>query len=52
MIDYIANHFGCNINNKVYDITGDVTDKYNWKYWSFCTDRNLRSQIMSECIYF
>lgn len=52
MIDYVANHFGCEINNKVYDITGDVTHKYTWNYWKDCTDRNLISQIMSQCIYF
>ena len=52
MIDYVANHFGCKIDNKVYDITGDVTFKYTWNYWKDCTDRNLIAQITEHCIYF
>lgn len=52
MIDYVANHFGCKIDNKVYDITGDVTFKYNWDYWRACPDRNLVAQITEHCIYF
>lgn len=52
MIDYIVNHFGCKIDNKVYDITGDVTDKYNWEYWNHCTDDDLQKCIIRDCINF
>lgn len=32
--DTIDNHFGCEILGKVYDITGDVTEKYDWEPWN------------------
>lgn len=30
-MDYVANHFGCKIQERVYDITGDVTEQYKWE---------------------
>lgn len=33
MYDDILNHFGCRIGNHIYDISGDVSDNYNWKEW-------------------
>ena len=52
MIDYIQNHFGCKIEDKVFDITGDVTDKYKWEYWSLCEDPYLKARIIEDCINF
>ena len=54
MYDPIANHFGCRICNRVYDITGDVTDKYNWKVWDrFKKEDDLwTSRIVRDCIDF
>ncbi len=52
VIDYIANHFGCKINDEVYDITGVVTDKYNWELWNECTDTRLKRRIETDCILF
>lgn len=52
--DQVANHFGCRIGNEVYDITGDVTDKYNWESWEVVAkEDNLRtSRIVRDCINF
>lgn len=34
-----ANHFGACIGGRVYDITGDVTDRYQWGAWSAFASR-------------
>lgn len=52
MYDYIENHFGCKINDKVYDVTGDVTFSYDWKYWIDCQDEDLIESINRDCINF
>lgn len=50
--DIIANHFACNIDGRVFDITGDVTDQYDWKDLShisddYCAvDRVVRDSIL------
>ena len=51
--DEVANHFGCLINERVYDITGDVTDKYQWSYWSIYTakDPALYRRLMRDCVF-
>lgn len=35
MYDDVMNHFATKIDDRIYDITGDVTDdpKYNWQPW-------------------
>lgn len=45
-------HFGTKINDKVFDITGDVTDKYTWIPWSSVTDQSRRARIIRDCIMF
>lgn len=52
MYDEVANHFGTKINGCVYDITGDVTFKYEWKPWSDVDDALHRSRIIRDCIMF
>ena len=52
MIDYVVGHFGCRIGEQVFDITGEVTDKYDWNPWSDCTDSALRKRIEEDCIMF
>lgn len=52
MYDYIDNHFGCKIDDRVYDVTGDVTFSYNWKYWKDCQDEDLIESINRDCINF
>lgn len=48
----IENHFGCLINGRVYDVTGDVTDKYDWKEWTkfYHRDELLGARIVRDCI--
>ena len=52
VIDYISNHFAANIDGIIYDITGDVTDNYNWEKWEDCDDVNLIKHITNDCIMF
>lgn len=51
MYDEIENHFGCEINGKVYDITGDVTSQYDWTPWYNIEmrDRLLYNRILRDC---
>lgn len=52
--DDIMNHFGCRINGRVYDITGDVTDKYNWRNWIevYREDVLRGNRIIRDCVNF
>ena len=52
--DDIMNHFGCRINGRVYDITGDVTDKYNWRDWIevYREDVLRGNRIIRDCVNF
>lgn len=52
MYDEIANHFGCEICGRVYDITGDVTDTYNWVPWLkfIYKDVALTKRLFRDCI--
>lgn len=52
--DEIANHFGCSVGGRVYDITGDVTDDYSWEPWAITCikDMALKKRIERDCIYF
>ena len=54
MYDDIANHFGCRIDEKIYDITGDVTDKYRWKEWieAYYEDVLRGNRIIRDCVNF
>lgn len=52
MYDETANHFGTMISGCVYDVTGDVTDKYNWVPWDSITDEIHRERIVKDCIKF
>lgn len=52
MYDQTVNHFGTKIKGRVYDITGDVTNKYKWESWSKMNDESLRKRIVRDCIMF
>lgn len=52
MYDEVINHFGTKIDGRVYDITGDATDQYNWVPWSSISDESLREIIIRDCIMF
>lgn len=51
--DVIANHFGCNIDGKVYDISGEVTKTYKWEKWEWLVqnyDPLVIRRIYRDCI--
>ena len=52
MYDQIENHFGTQIQGRVYDITGDVTKLYQWEPWDKLDDDLLKSRITRDCIMF
>ena len=52
MYDEIMNHFGTKIGDAVYDITGDVTDKFKWVRWADITDEPHRERIIKYCVNF
>lgn len=54
MYDQIENHFGCRIDGAVYDITGDVTEKYKWETWISVinADELHAERIIRDCIEF
>ncbi len=53
VVDYVANHFATRIGgDRVYDITGDVTEGHTWEPWAACSDHLLRQRITDDCIMF
>ena len=52
MYDEVANHFAAEIDGVPYDITGDITGKYDMKPWIDIDDELLRSRIIWDCILF
>lgn len=53
MYDEVANHFGTMIGDRIYDITGDVTEKYSWVSWaSMSSDNQHYQRIVRDCVNF
>jgi hypothetical protein len=52
MYDQVANHFVAEIDGRLYDITGDVTDTYKAEPWDDLDDDLLRARIVRDCIMF
>lgn len=52
--DQVANHWGTKIDGRVYDITGEVTDDYNWRDWFVVAseDEALAARLVRDCIDF
>lgn len=52
MYDEVANHFGCLIDDRIYDITGDVTEQYHWESCSEIAVRDelLWVRLIRDCI--
>lgn len=48
----VDDHFGTKVFGRVYDITGDVTDKYDWRPWLEFNDDAEKSRIIRDCIMF
>lgn len=49
--DLLIGHFGCRIDGKVYDITGDVTNQYQWSRLSDIDEIRFE-RIFRDCINF
>ena len=52
MYDQAFNHFVTEIDGRLYDITGDVTEKYNVIPWDEYSDDLHRIRIIRDCIMF
>ena len=52
MYDQVANHFVVEIDGRLYDITGDVTDNYDVEPWDELDDDLLKQRIIRDCIMF
>ena len=52
MYDQVENHFVTEISWRMYDITGDVTGKYNVEPWDELDDSSLKKRIVRDCIMF
>ena len=52
MYDQVANHFVAEIDGRLYDITGDVTDTYSVEPWDELNDDLLKARIIRDCIMF
>ena len=50
--DVAANHFGTAIRGHIYDITGEVTDKYVWIDWERYDDESHKERIVKNCVNF
>lgn len=54
--DSIINHWACRIDDRIYDITGDITDnkEYCWKDWNkfMFQDISLTKRLLRDCINF
>lgn len=54
MYDRRINHFATMVDGHVYDITGDVTDQYDWDLWNDVRriDELDTQRIVRDCINF
>ena len=52
MYDPIINHFVAQIGDRLYDITGDVTDKYKVVEWEHFDNELEKQRIVDYCITF
>lgn len=50
--DCVQNHFGTRISGAVYDITGIVTDSYDWVPFAALTDEAHLARLKRDCIMF
>lgn len=52
MYDPIENHFVTRIENRLYDITGEVTGTYKVMSWDTYPDEIEQKRIIRDCIEF
>lgn len=48
----VDNHFATQIGDRVYDISGDITDKYKFIRWDEYDDDSHRKRILRDCVLF
>lgn len=52
MYDKNKNYFGTKIHDRVYDITGDITEEFEWESWTSIEDTNDKQIIIRNHIMF
>ena len=52
MYDQVENHFGTMVGERIYDITGDVTDDFRWEIFEQMEDKLLISRLIRDCVAF
>lgn len=52
MYDPVDGHFATEIDGRLYDITGDVTDKYDVIAWENINDEPYKNRIIRDCVMF
>lgn len=54
MYDEVLNHFATKIDDRIYDITGDITDdeRYHWERWTSVIQKDYKHawRIRRDCI--
>ena len=54
MYDEAMNHFATKIDDRIYDVTGDITDdpRYHWERWTTVRSRDWRhtERILRDCV--
>ncbi len=54
LYDEVINHFATEIDGRIYDITGDITDnqEYHWKRWTtvVAEDHKHANRIYRDCV--
>jgi len=50
MVNIENKYFGTEIDGRIYDITGDISDKYNWIPWVDIDSETVKNHITSEYI--
>lgn len=52
MYDPVVNHFACRIAGKDYDITGNISGRYQLEPWNEYPDETEKRRIKRNCINF
>lgn len=50
MVSIESKYFGTEIDGRIYDITGDISDKYNWIPWVDIDSETVKNHIISKYI--
>ena len=50
MVNIESKYFGTEIDGCIYDITGDISNKYNWIPWVDIDNETVKNHIISKYI--